>query len=121
MISIITSISVFFLILMCLLFAYILRMCRREKIRVSVEEARENRRSRLVARRVRLREASYCGRCLLLFLFNIQDSCGAEKSCCGGRIRGRKNTNKVSFEPVWNQSSAALIHRLPPRFCLHCV
>ncbi|KAM7541751.1 hypothetical protein Aperf_G00000011060 [Anoplocephala perfoliata] len=95
MISITIAISVFFIMLMCLLFVYILRACRREKVRVSAEEARENRRARLVARRVRLRRAGCCGRCLLHFIFNIQDSCNAETSCCGGRRRGRKYANKI--------------------------
>lgn len=97
MISIITTMTAFFLIISCLLFAYILRTCPREKVHISVEEARENRRAHLVARRIRFREAGCCTRCLLKCLFSFEDvCCCAEKvSKCFGRA-GRENKKDLT-------------------------
>ncbi|VUZ54931.1 unnamed protein product, partial [Hymenolepis diminuta] len=113
MISIITTMTAFFLIIPCLLFAYILRTCPREKVHISVEEARENRRAHLVARRIRLREAGCCTRCLLRCLFSFEDvCCCAEKvSKCGGRA-GREN--KKDLTRVDGKSAAPDLDKSTP-------
>ncbi|CDS37215.1 tyrosine protein kinase transmembrane receptor [Echinococcus multilocularis] len=87
MISITATMCTFFFLLIFLALAYILRACRQEKARVSVEEERENRRAQLVARRVRLRETNCSGRCLLCCFYTLQDACGKKDgggqwACC---------------------------------------
>eukprot|EP00108_Taenia_solium_P002918 TsM_001209500 transcript=TsM_001209500 gene=TsM_001209500 len=87
MISITATMCTFFLLLIFLVLAYILRACRQEKARVSMEEERENRRAQLVARRARLRKTSRFGRCLLRCFYTLQDACGRDNggdgwSCC---------------------------------------
>ncbi|VDK21704.1 unnamed protein product [Taenia asiatica] len=90
MISITATMCTFFFLLIFLVLAYILRACRQEKARVSVEEERENRHAQLVARRARLRKTSRFGRCLLRCFYTLQDACGRDNggdgcSCCRRR------------------------------------
>lgn len=105
MISITAAMCTFFLLLIFLVLAYILRACRREKAQVSLEEERENRHAKLVARRARLRETSRSGRCLLRCFYTLQDACGKDnggdgwaccrRRCCAG-MHGKMDLTKAS-------------------------
>ncbi|VDO02612.1 unnamed protein product, partial [Rodentolepis nana] len=100
MISIITTMTALFLIILCILFAYVLRTFRREKVCVSIEDARETRRAHLVARRIRLRESGRCIRCLLRCLFILEDVCRRVEvsKCSAGRTGREKGLTKVSLK-----------------------
>nr|CDS30915.1 tyrosine kinase [Hymenolepis microstoma] len=100
MISIITTMTAFFLIILCILFAYILRICHREKVHASIEDAGESRRAHLVARRIRLREAGCCARCLLRCLFILEDACCCVEVSKFGAGRTGQGLTKVSLKGI---------------------